>query len=179
MTVRTRHVSIQKEQTARSVQSPYGVIPKHVCCAEFMHHPPVKRLQFTHVFCKMLEECNAGPFTLHAEKVPRRCQNLPDTMLIEGECRGTYIACNVAGHSTEAHAQTRQGHGIPKSILIHELLVEHNQGRRYGHVHKAGHHCSNLLCYRMQIPAIQNQLYASGQSMHVGCCCSRQTLKSW
>lgn len=71
------------------------------------------------------------------------------------QCKGTYIACNIAGYSTEAHAQSRQGHGIPKPILIHELLVEHNQGGRYGHVHQAGHHCSDLLCHRMHIPATQ------------------------
>jgi len=109
-----------------------------VCCAEFMHHPPAWCPQFTQCLLQ-----DAGRM----------------------QCRGTYIACNVAGHSTEAHAQTRQGHGIPKPILIHELLVEHNQGGRYGHVHEAGHHCSNLLCQRMQIPAIPNQRCASGMSM--------------
>lgn len=40
---------------------------------------------------------------------------------------GTYIACNIAGNCTEAHAQTGQSHGVPEPIFIHELLIQHNE----------------------------------------------------
>ena len=82
----------------------------------------------------------------------------------ETVCKQEWLSWKADLAGDKAHTQAWQSHGVPESIFIHELLIQHNQSRWNGHVDQACHQCGHFFSEWVHLPVLPQNIW--GYMLH-------------